>query len=80
MCVLRQITKFKFLMEQYWKNTRGGIVAILNIILKTVFIYRFTETLIFLETADRFPSQLHFLFRQVLHGDFRLQKLYSFLR
>ena len=55
----------------------GGIVAILNIILKTVFIYRFTKTLIFLETADRFPSQLHFLFR---HGDFRLKKLYSFLR
>ena len=55
-------------------------MAILNIILKTVFIYRFTETLIFLETADRFPSQLHFLFRQVLHGDFRLQKLYSFLK
>ena len=57
-------------------------MAILNIIMKTVkpgeriylSIYR-DFNFLFFETGDHFPSQLQFLFRQVLYGDFRLQKL-----
>ena len=57
-------------------------MAILNIIMKTVkpderiylSIYR-DFNFLFFETGDHFPSQLQFLFRQMLYGDFRLQKL-----